>query len=251
VYCFDNPFINPNGDDIPILTGQGGLWLGVEIGGSTTSLGPTTVGHVAVCASTTPPGSTGPETLGENITVNVLATGWSDPNTAHVGCNPDTNPPTVAVTCNVATTPTYSINGTTLSVTIPIALCLNTTLTGQVTCSSASTGIGTTGVIVTTIGLGGGPGGTTGASVSPNTTLYVDGIAVPLAQTGAGVSATVSPGTPVTECVVICTTLPGEKVSIPATPAPLGAVVIDGIPLTIPNPLPIPICAGTPQTTCP
>ncbi len=139
------------GDDIPLIGGPYGvggtgapMTLGVEASDANGTL------HVALCYSTSPYNSTGGETTGDAIALDLLgAPSWSDPqgSTAQVSCNPDNNPQGVALSCLAATTPSYSVTGqpgTTgyaISVNIPFTVCFGG-------CTGSGAGVAPTGLFV-------------------------------------------------------------------------------------------------------
>lgn len=176
-YCWDNP-VTSGGDDVPILTGEGGVWLAAEVGGK----------HLSLCISTANPQSTTtPEAVGEDITVNILGgDGANDPNTVDALCLPDSTANGVVATCQAATAPSASVSpgpaGTTgdvVTVNVPFTLCL-----GQ-ECQRPQAGLAATGLLVGQLTPVAEPGIGAGYQLS-SLSAYVNGIQVFAASPNAG-----------------------------------------------------------------
>ena len=212
-YCFDNS-ASAGGDDIPILTGQGGLWLGVELG-ALTDQSASGLGHAALCFSQTPPGSAGPEVSGVNVSIDV-ANSWGHPDLVDAECRPDPEA-VVQPGCHAVANPTVTFQpaaapaqGGTYTVSVPFTVCFGTSLTGGCSPSlSGPVGMGSTGVIVTSVTTGAPSGTDTGAGASvPSATLWLAGIPFGLdgpADVAAGVgtqSVTAHPNNSTPLCVL-------------------------------------------------
>jgi hypothetical protein len=140
-------------DDIPLLGGPYGaggssfpMTLGVEIA---TDQGL----HVALCYSTSPYSSTGGQVSGGAIAVDALTPPsgvWSNPtaNKVNAVCMPDATPQGEQLSCQAATSPTYSITpgpagstGDVISVNVPFTVCFGG-------CSGSSAALAPTGLLV-------------------------------------------------------------------------------------------------------
>lgn len=138
-------------DDIPLLGGPYGaggasfpMTLGVEVA---TDQGL----HVALCYSTSPFNSPGGEVTGGAIALDALMPPtWSNPagNTVNAACVPDSEPQGEELSCEAATSPSYSLSqgpaGTTgdvISVNVPFTVCFGG-------CSGNSAAVAPTGLLV-------------------------------------------------------------------------------------------------------
>jgi len=185
--------------EVPIMPSPvpGPFTLAVEIGtaGSLENV------HAALCYSDNQPGT--PSSLaGGNIGFNgpQIGSGSTTPQ-GWVDCANDTAV-VFAPQCELGVTAASTVGncGGTCSeqvtVTIPYQLCVGLVagshVVGNSSCFGTGNGagmVGETGLIVTTLGIGPGPNGTTGITVAPNTQVWVDGVQEPLGgAAGAGVN---------------------------------------------------------------
>jgi hypothetical protein len=225
-------------DDVPLWQGGFGvpLWLGIETGAFNGY-----PGHVAICASETPPGSTAPETFGGGGFVNVDAP-YNGPYVFDAGTQSDGG---AAVAANTYTdaNPTLSVQpggatgGQQLVVTIPVAVCAGVCYPA----GPPGSGLGTTGAIVGTVQQLPPPaGGHSAAYQLTGLCLYADGLQDCLsspvvgATTGTLPSLVVNAGGP---CLNgLCLPFTGNS-TIGVTPAQLATVYV-------PDMAPIPVDSG-------
>ncbi len=250
-------------DDIPLLTTP--VTLGLEVGSP--ALAPAGLGgrggnYVTLCYSPTPYGSTAQVLTGGAISVHLVESG-STVSTDETACYPD-GFESLIVNCDGSETASYTVTpasppgeGAMITASVPFTICAGTSVTGTPACGAGAPALGSTGLIVTSLALGGAPlAGETGGTVASTGALYVDGVLqVPFGTSaGAGVSNPPSiggglggPGLPV--CVLSsCVSIPGAWVG--SNGAPLGSVDIAGTVLPIASPLPGPACEVAIGTTC-
>lgn len=187
-FCQDG---NGDGEVIPILNGVP-LTLGLETPALVNHSIPT---YVQVCYATTPFGSTATPSVGGDFVVNVGLPGTTNEGTF---CGSDSTS-LVTVDCQAQTDPTAAFapapnggDGGTLTVAVPVTLCLGSNLTGTVGCGTGPTAqpsVGSTGVVVATFGVAPQPSGySTGSGVTlTGVQILVDGIPIPFSGTTAQV----------------------------------------------------------------
>jgi hypothetical protein len=231
--CNDN---NPPGSEIHLLTTP--ITLEVE---SPAFAGGGVPTYLQVCYSTTPYGTTSTPSEGGYFSIPIGL-----PGTTPLGGGCISDPASVVVVnCGVGTNPSATFTpgaggGGTITLAIPIILCLNTNLvpsTGG--CFGTTPTLGGTGVIVGTFALTPPPPGysTGGGFTLTGLTADVNGTSVSLlgGTTQAGVNPAVvgagtAPGT-IPLCLLgVCA--PGFWVG--EQPISAAAVVVDGIPVAIP-----------------
>jgi len=251
-------------DDIPILGGSNSpvpnspVTLALEVSYDQGY-------HAALCYSTTPYATPGGQ--GGNVAVDVLtsnANTWSNPgptpNAVNTECGNDTTN-SLILACPGYANPTLTTApcggftcGGSATLSVPFSVCLGTNLTGPSICGSGAPAVGATGVVLSNVAVGEPPTGTNqGTTVTPNATIYVDGIALPSGPltTGAGANLGTGFGQSVQVCVVICEAVPSAWAGVPAGPAPMAVIDVAGVQVNLPNVLTSPACVSTPGATCP
>jgi hypothetical protein len=224
--------------DVPLWQGGFGvpLWLGIETGAFNGY-----PGHVAICASETPPGSTSPETFGGGSFVNVDAP-YNGPYVFTAGTQSDSG---AAVQANTYTdanpTLTAQSGGTSggqqLTVSIPVAVCAGVCYPAPI----PGAGLSTTGAIVGTIQQVPAPsGGQSAAYQLTGLCLVVDGIQDCLAGPAIGATTGTLPALVVDSggpCLNgLCLPFTGSS-TIGVTPAQVATVYL-------PDMAPIPVDTG-------
>jgi hypothetical protein len=160
------------------------ITLGVEVGALDPSA--TGRGHIAICYSTNPYGSTNPSVSGGEIAVDLLTgADYTNPsgNTANVACYPDAVPEGVPISCEAGSTPTATIShgpsGTTvdvITVSVPFTVCAGA-------CRVGAVNVGSTGVLVGQLSPVTEPGTGVGYQLSL-LQVVVDGVTVVNATPG-------------------------------------------------------------------
>lgn len=244
----------PSGSEIPILNAP--ITLGVESPTFGGNVGPT---YLQVCYSTSANGSSSTPSEGGVFDVYVAYPGaYPGPGTGVACANDGTT--IVAVDCGLITNPTATFTpnpggGGTVTLALPIKVCLSTGPIPAGGCFAATPTVGSTGIIVGTFALTPPPAGyTTGGGFTlTGLALVANGTVVPLPVNGttqvginpAVLGAGIGPGaTPL--CVLgICA--PGVWVG--EQPISAGEISVAGHTVTIP---PVVLgCIVNLNTTCP
>ncbi|HEU0130921.1 MAG TPA: hypothetical protein VFQ85_08025 [Mycobacteriales bacterium] len=229
-----------DGNDVPILTAP--VTLGIEAGALTSHALPT---NVMVCFSTSSWGYPGSELTGGAVAAYVGLPGTTAYGT---DCGWDGNSgQIVTVACGTRVSPAAAFTpgaggGGTLTVSVPLAFCLGTSLTGPSVCGSGAPTVGATGVVVGTFGVTGPPPGySTGIGLTlTGLTVVVGGVTLPLndATTQAGanpnvVGANTGAGLPFCAPLAGCFTLP-LSAWVGTQPISAAGLVVAGIPVPLP-----------------